>query len=357
MKILKHIANEQENIATIVLTTIFLSVGLEFIINSLLTLVGVEKQYYFYLLLGISIVGIILVIIYVRAVKKIKKCIKLDGFMFVIDREIVAIPNYDFSNNMNRYLKAAFLENNALKKIWDKNKFYDILEFDATKKICTYNLNDAYKLFIEAFQYTILEKLSIHLTDYFDQTEINSEKIDTKYRKDISELVVNNRFLNLFSEEIKNRELFSENNYDDAICVLEENGIFYNKFDLTLPKNSKIILVDYKTIEIQLPKLIVRIIFIFEGVNTIIPDNFIDYYLAKDSQAESNVPFHISLEFEIEIKKSGMLTYLSNEYYTWIDDFISDMDIYFSKDTFFERINWNSVETLLQVRKNLDKNK
>ena len=142
---------------------------------------------------------------------------------------------------MSYYLKAALSENKALKNIWIKNG----LRVDYIDENGNYILKTSKSCDIlnELIEYCILNRLCTHLNSYFKLNKLNDIKVIDRY--EIPDILLENRFLKIFSEDINNREYFidcipDKNEDEEFVSINGKEGTLYEKFELLLPRNSKI---------------------------------------------------------------------------------------------------------------------
>jgi len=101
-------------------------------------------------------------------------------------------------------------------------------------------------LIVEATEYYVLETLSTHLTDYFNQSELDSARLKEFSREDVADIVFKNRFLDTFSRPMRERAAFvrdspkTSNHMDRVVAFYGSNGVRYSKFDLVLPIGARI---------------------------------------------------------------------------------------------------------------------
>ena len=98
---------------------------------------------------------------------------------------------------------------NELKKMWDKGPVDKGLHYDKDTGKVSCATGKGHQLIIEATEYYVLEKLSSHLTDYFNRPHFDEQELHTFARNDIPDVLLSNRFLELFSKPMEDRPLFS----------------------------------------------------------------------------------------------------------------------------------------------------
>jgi hypothetical protein len=136
------------------------------------------------------------------------------------------------------------------------------------------------RLIMEATEYFILEMLSTHLTDYFNDEKFKEENLTTIERKDIPHVLLENRFLNLFSKPMEERAAFKDRYIPKGIRGSSQvGGAEFSYFDLILPTKSKVSRIDEKTFEISTQKFSLQVTISYMGTDELLPTNFERYYL------------------------------------------------------------------------------
>jgi len=266
------------------------------------------------------------------------------------NNEIIEVPRYKFAEEVCSYMEGAFAENPALKKLWDKEPLgrNPISEEHRGVK----SRPKSFQLISEAAEYFVLSRLSTHLTDYFNTQSFQKKNLGKYGREDIPEVLLSNRFLELFSRPRENRPAFVNGTFrqkedGEVVCAYGPGGAIYEKFDLILPKRSAIRRPNPNNIEIETAKLKMSMSVHFEGFCTVLPKEFEQYYLGL-SNSPSVPPYKLNIQLKVSIKLGALLTRTGWEYYRWVDSFLDKMDDEISEETFFERINWEATLTTLQ---------
>jgi len=301
--------------------------------------------------------------LFARVVTKIVYSRGYRGF-FVHDMKnnrFVRVPRYDVSEKIERYLNAAFVENKALETIWNREPLRHMLEFNLEDDldVPTRTQEGSRQLIREALEYYVLEKLSTHLTDYFNDERFRRENLTELVRDDIPDILLKNRFLELFSRPMEDRPAFVNRakpgvrdsarswSYVGGITASRsKTGELYQRFDLVLPTGSKVKRVDRNTINIETNKFIMAIAVNFDSFLTNLPYGFEPYYLSLDSNLDTGI-YMITVELKVAFKL-GILSPAGREYYRWLDSFLDCLEEAISESTFFESIGWDSAVTVLQ---------
>lgn len=352
---------------TLILTSIVLALGINLFSTGIAELIGFKYKEIVFIVLGLILsICVIAVIINVK-LNELNQTIKFDGF-FIYDKDthkLTKIPEYPISNDMVSYLNAAFIEDHTLSEFWnseDLTKIYIIGGSPGERAIAFVSNSTA--LFVELLEYCVLERLSTHLTDYF-----NNEYIQPKIQKfeiaDIPESILRNRFLKLFSNDISNRIGFgchsivetADDTESEIISAYSQLGAYYSKFTLTLPKNSVISRHNNNTIVIKTPILTITLTSLFGAFNTVLRSGFTKYYLGLPKKEEATKStFQFNVEISIKFKLRSLFSKDKELYYSWIDSFLDKLSDYLDKDTFFNKINWSSAISVIHSLNNINNN-
>ena len=155
---------------------------------------------------------------------------------------------------------------------------------------------------------------------------------------------------------------YEDNPRDEKINIISSSGnggALYQQFDLVLPKNCIITKPNENEVLIETDKLRLNIRVNFKGYNTHIPWDFSTAYLNldKDDQFVDLSNYQISITIKVDMKLKSLFSKSGLEYYEWVDSFLEDLDKYLSQKTFFEKINWNSVQATMICIKNFQESK
>lgn len=348
--IVQGIISSRKNLIELIVVAIIIAFGINLIAGQLIALTVVNP-------LMTVLLGIILIfssILYL-ATSLLGGRIKSHTFKaFIIYKvkknEIIPVPRYEFSEEIHSYIKSAFGENPALNTLWKKEPlrdFHDRDQIDISK-------HKSAQLLLEATQYFLLSRLSTHLTDYFAAEDFKKANLKKYERKDIPEILLNNRFLELFSRPMEERPAFMEDYQHEDNEVPGEivyasglKGAIYDRFDLVLPQKSSIRKPDNNKIEIETEKLKISLVAQFEGFNTVLPRMFEEYYLGINNSIENSV-YQLDIDIHVQMKLRSLFSSAGWEYYQWIDSYLDNIEEEVSKDAFFERINWENIYAILQ---------
>jgi len=268
---------------------------------------------------------------------------------------LVDVPRYDFAEKLTMYLKAAFVENEALKVLWDKEPL------GGTGKDLSGSEGEGQRpsiprskhMMSELIGYYVFEKLSTHLADYFEQGEFAQQNLCEFGRKDIPEVLLSNRFLELFSRPMEDRSHFVQDSFEEhsnqVIYAGDEHGALYNKFELVLPGRSSVLRPERDSVEIHTGRMRILIQVRFDGLRENLPTGFQEAYLGFH-QLEDYLfdlhPFEVKVVVKVVFKFGALLSRKGWEYYRWIDSFLDTLNEDLSKKEYFSRLGWESAYTV-----------
>lgn len=274
--------------------------------------------------------------------------ISVSGFIIYLknENELKKIPRYQFSEEIFRFLSGAFGENEALRRQWEKEPLSNMYRMEKGK-----NSAASVKLIHEAVEYYALDTLSTHLTDYFNQEQYDESELKEFSREDVPDILLKNRFMELFSAPMENRSVFSDNHDRDhgegvVVMSMGPNGAFYSRFDLTLPKDAVVTRADGKII-IETSKFKLTLAIVFEGTGYVTPINFEKYYLGLDD-FENFSEFKVKFNADVKFKFLSTIGKSNWDYHSWLDGYFETMEREMSGDAFFKQINWETVATMIQ---------
>ncbi|MEA3233749.1 hypothetical protein OP492_03650 [Pseudomonas mosselii] len=278
---------------------------------------------------------------------------KMKGFLVIHSetKELIKVPRYHFSESLKSFFVALFAENTAPKRLWNsdpiENAFKDIHTNGGRIRE-----TEAGKLIIEATEYYLLEQLSIHLTDYFGKSKLESKQLQKLSRENIPDIVFNNRFLDTFSRPMRERAAFTTESAvsldSQAIMCSGPGGIRYSKFGLTLPLGANVQRLSPGSISIETPKLTLKIVINFKGFSANLPHHFSNLYLDGLSFFDNN-PYEIELSTSVEFKHWSLLSRSGWEYHAWLDSFLTRLESNFVGEEFFKKINWETAATVARL--------
>ncbi len=282
-----------------------------------------------------------------KFIKSRRAVFSSSGFFIYVkeSNKVKDIPRYRFSENLVRHLNAAFCENEAIKRQWNEEPLSNVFSQDSEKRAVA-----SQKLIREAVDYYLIEKLSTHLTDYFNKEHYDKSELTEFSREDIPSILLRNRLLQMFSSPMEDREAFSSKNSipkrGTVVMAMGKGGALYSRFDLVLPRGAKVTREDEKIV-INTSNFTLKIETIFNGTSYLTPRNFEKYYLGMESMRDYR-EFNVTFKAEVEFKLLAALRKSKWDYHAWLDGFLSKVEEEMSGELFFDRIQWETVATMIQ---------
>jgi hypothetical protein len=303
---------------------------------------------------------------------------KLTGVLFIdsAKNELFDVRQYELANNLSRTLAAVKAESRAIYSEWENDPLVQQMqkvEPNSTHTDSEHNrkpradvsymgivrveIDDdqltkqkASLLLDEALQFVLLEELSLHLSSYFSNSD--SEQIIELSREDIPSFLLQNRVLNMLSTPIEQRDIFLKAfpNHDkrpDGILysLYGSDGAMYSRFDLTLPKDSKVSFLGRGALRIETKRLDLEISGRYTGSSANVSSTFVNHYMGRSKE---DVDFrNIEVILKGRIKALALLSNKGWEHYHWLDSFRTRLKRNIDFDTFLNEINWSSVEPTL----------
>lgn len=195
----------------------------------------------------------------------------------------------------------------------------------------------------EALEYYILANLSTYLVDYFNRSETADEsRIKVLERDDIPDVLLKNRFIELFSRPMEQREAFLSHKNDPSpgkvVAAYGAGGEIFADSDFNLPAEMKISRKADGSISLSSWKLSFTIKCDFSAINTIVPHQFCSLYLNRSWDSVETTKYNIILE--TKIKWFSAILPNGWQYYAWLDGFKDRMAKEVDFEYFLAKIGW-----------------
>lgn len=135
--------------------------------------------------------------------------------------------------------------------------------------------------------------------------------------------------------------------------ILDVDGAVFRKFLLVLPKKSKVNRNDNNQIEIETTRFVLMMNVEFDRTNTVLPSGYREHYLGITGfeMHLANVVYDVKIHLSVKLKYQSLFTRSGWEEYKWLDSFIDSFTKSFSKDHYFNDINWKTAYTVIKSLK------
>jgi hypothetical protein len=267
--------------------------------------------------------------------------------------ELLPIEGYDFTEDLSKYIKALCVENKAYLKIWSDDPIGNGLSFEGNKAIQRKpKSND---LLIEAIEYYVLRMLALHLSGHFNNNDlVSDEYLVTLERKNIPDILLSNRFIDMFSRPMEEREQFlghgPNSPHGKVVYAFGRDGAIFDHFEMVLPKGSSIARENDSSISIVTNRFKLNFRLDFGGWNTNFPRRFESLYMGKELRSTSS--FGVGLSVRVEFSAKSLLTAKGWEYYWWLDSFLAKLEQSFSISNFLSQISWRQNAAMMLMAEN-----
>ena len=364
-KVFSTLIDNKKDSYGLIMTSVLSAVGVNLLSTGIVELFGFQYKEIVLIVLGVLLSLGVIAKIALTKLRELNQTTKFEGFVIYDEdnHKIVGVPEYGISTDMARYQKSASSENKALEKLWNKDSICQFRVIGGKPGERALGIaSQSGTLFIELLEYCLIEKLSSHLSSYFNNS-YDKPKVHEFQKNDIPQVLLSNRFLKLFSEDMINREIFAcqvghcGEDEDDRhiVCAQNSSGGYYHKFDLILPENSKVTRKNKNDIVIDTPILTLTLTSLFGGFSTVLRPGFSKYYLGlTNSQRGSLHDYQFNVEVSVKFKLKSLFSKDKEIYYSWIDSFLDSVAEYMGKDEFFEKINWDTVYTMIRCANNIN---
>lgn len=302
----------------------------------------------------------------------------VDGVIFFDQKDkcVIGVEEYEFSESLDKALRAAFLENEALKSAWEKEMFpkdrkeekneettddhgsddSDDVEYFAIVKMEAGEdeHQTESRILIEGVEFCFLEYLSMHLSAYFESGNHESEKITVLERHNIPHVMLSNRILSLLTSPIEDRAIFTKSGINrnppkdgEIHAIFASNGAVYEKFHLHLPSDTEITRPELGVFVLNHSRFKMEINFKYKKFTKNLPRYFEDLYVSDSIEEIRAHSFEIYLTATLH--PSSFLHLNGWEYYRWIDSFFEYFKAKVSFESFLDEINWKSIAARIRA--------
>ena len=106
---------------------------------------------------------------------------------------------------------------------------------------------------------------------------------------------------------------------------------------------------------IDTPILTLTLSCLFGGFSTVLKRGFYEYYLGIQHHPKGYHEYEFNVEVSVKFKVRSLFSKDKELYYAWIDSFLDEITSYIDTDAFFDKINWDTVYSLIHCYKTIDK--
>lgn len=339
----------RRNLAEIFALAFALALGINLLSSALPTELSLSSRTT--TLVGFTLVLASVIFLALRLRKVAGRQLMLEGIL-ALDKNRVPeeIDRYELSERLHSYISAISAENKAIGKLWTSSPIG--LEFDEETRTTRRSRSQANLLVLEALEYFVLDKLTLHLSAYFDsERNVEEHTVVRVERGDIPQVLLQNRFLETFSKPMEMREAFmdlpSGEGLGRVVYATGEGGALFDHFELILPARSRVNRLQGSSLQIETSRFRLTFKPEFIGTSAIFPSRFEELYLGR-SFDELRL-YGVQLNVKVTFKWMSFFTSEGWDYYEWLDSFLDELADDFAFDEFLKRINWDTAATVATV--------
>lgn len=303
---------------------------------------------------GIVLTCAALIYLGIRLQPLTARTLKLSGVLLTSKGNSVGeIERYEVSEKLHSYFVGLTSENKAISRLWNESELGP--QISADRSSARLSKSHGNLLVCEAIEYFVLDQLSLHLSAYFDSyREVDEDTIVRVQRTDIPHILLQNRFLDLFSKPMEMREAFMEHGPSEhghkVVYATGKDGAFFDHFELILPKGSSVTRSDATGLRIATSRFELTVLPLFQGFSENLPHRFEELYLGKRFGQVS--PYVIGVELKVKFRWWAFLTGKGWDYYEWLDSYLDELTTAFSFDDFIKSIGWDTTLSVVIANEN-----
>lgn len=350
-EIVQGVRLSRRGILQIIFTAASLALGVNLIAGFMITRITTLLP----LIVGLVLLMTSIVVLTIMLIGKRIRIVTVQAFVIydLEQHKILKVPRYGF--DLSHYLESAFKENPALGIIWKNGSLtpestWENIKPGPRNEQKAEGMEKCAQIIREASEYFLMSKLSTHLTDYFNDPRFDMNDLTEYGRSDIPTLLAKNRFLDLFSRPMADREAFVKetlNTKNRNVVSISGPGGLYEMFDLMLPKNSNISKPGRNAVKIDMNLMKLEFRIKFDGFSTVSPRGFVEYYLGLSARKISALS--LDMRIEVVLKPKAWFSIKGLRYFRWVDSFLREMEEEASEEEFYKRINWETAYTVIET--------
>jgi hypothetical protein len=346
-----------------VLSVVVIACGLGFAISTISSIAVGESGNRNELLILISLVLIFLaaLILYSQVSQHLRFDERISSAIILGERnEPIRTERYEFMQDFHTVLSAVKAESKAIYASWendpivqrneDINQGIGVERLDVDEK--ELQASAGYRLAEEMVIFIIIDYISTHLTDYFNQSEA-SLRYKSLERSDLPDFLMKNRIVNLLSTPLDQRDIFMDKMSSTrppagkVVSAFGPGGAYFSAFELTLPEGAEVTALGHNGFRIKTKRVDLQVLVAVTPFWQNLPSYFTEFYLrSKNDVVNTRV---------VEIRIKGRLRHWSVflpsgwASYGWLDSLRSEMRNSFGFQEFLISVGWSTVQTMLHT--------
>lgn len=357
----QEVQNGLENMYTLVLCAL----GVNLAAVGITQLIADNSRVWL-LLIGILIcLGSLFLFTY-RRLQAIDKHIMMNGFIIYNKKgkDLVSVPRYTISERMWNYIH--YCGDAEIRKIWNNSSIGQISTDTKNDEVIIKEreYTECDQLICELLEYCILKQLTDSVDLHYHS--FSESEICVLSKNDIPEALRKNRFLKWLSEEkekdnsvprkvvqlVEDRTFEGKGRRVLAEAVMSDTPNMYELFELILPKKGKIEILDQKIV-LEHPLFSLQVKYDYPGADAGLSPRFLQWYLGIDKESKDYVSVGFNVSIDVRFKYKSLVYSKWKRWYTWMDSFVNHMNEYLSQEAFFDSINWDTTNTVMECLERL----
>jgi hypothetical protein len=334
----------------LLLVAVVLGVGVNLLANYLSTELSALET----VIVGVVVTLVAAGLLLGRTLRPPPRVRRFNGF-FLYDADENALarhdPRYELGYSLQRYLQAAFAENDSMKAVWDANPLSSRLGEDPGE--ASPDRDKSLDLIRQATEYFLLRSFSKRLSDHFASGDYSGDDLETYSHADLPQFLLENKFFRTFAEPMEERAAFLPDVPGSpkwrVVSATSPEGAMYERFELVLPKGWGVTRSAGNKMEIQTARFALTIEIESEGWGELLPETYVPYYLGLEVDPEHPderyTAMSIGVSITIAARRTWPLSRMVWKDYRWIDRWIADLHPQISTDAYLEKIGYALAET------------
>ena len=346
---LKELLSRFQGTRRYVWRLVAVAIVLALAVNLLASVIFAHLGTYSALSLGLSLAALCLAYLGYARLRDNTYSVAIKGYYMLKgrkDENLLSVPRYFLASEFHSIAEAIFKENPAFERQWTSN----VQEWFTSLERLTLANPATFRIATEIAEYILLHCFSLHLDAYFNGSTLKESELQTLYRRDIPDVLLSNRVLELISRDLKDRPWYKPSNFkygDVAVASFGPEGR-YSQFKLTLPKGSTITRSGPGSLEIKSKMITLGLHVSCQGYLHNLEPLFVKYYLNIDDPMSARPwPMEIHYSIDAHIRRGLGIKSHRWPYYLWLESFINKAKEQLGAAEFMQRIAWDLTEALL----------
>lgn len=374
MKLLARMTRARTGLIELAAIALVLALAVNLISSGLVAWLGLPWA----ALAGLGVAITVILVIAWSQLRQRHEVIEFKGFIPTYDGFPVPVANYALATDVERALRAVTSENAGLKKQWVDGP---ILLPSSKRESAPEPIDldgGASRLLREALEYAFLERLSMHLGEYFDGDDWLAKHAKELGRDDLLALLPQNRILDVLSRPLEDRLALAEPSGDDedeahhikitryrdtpegreeTLMSVWAGDYLYSRFDLSVPKDVNVERVGPGCVRLEGRHMRTELGVAFHGYGYNLDPDFLEGYLNLDPKeffgGDRGEVWTVTLTFSSYLRWSSLFSARSWRLHRWAEAFANEVRVQLDGQEFLESISWPAISAALRTERGI----